>query len=832
MNKFTRKMMLAIACIIAGCINVQAQQIKGDFDAEWVTDTKGNGSLPGQFLRPGTQPVGWEASNVNQKVLMEKKEIVVTPDADRTKETGYSVKMENKYVGVSSMGSNTPAYITLGVPWVYAVMDLDACDGGTIGGIDFSFRPDSIVGHYKRTVTAAENALILTYFWKGNCTSTVKTNPKGSLLSSSTAEVQNKDLCILGKEIPTSGDAQLIAKGEYNITEAINDWTRISVPIDYYLDEVPEKMNIIISSANYWDRKAIQAGNILYADDIEFIYNSKLESLKIGDVAVDGFDKNTYNYTIIGDGVVPTEDQIEAVSDGKGASITQSTNGNTITITVSGNDISINPENKHVYTLTFAKDLQVEKFAGIYNGSIDIDLSVMGAEPPVLTVPDQITIEKSEINELQLTLKNFSFIGLTLGDITVDKISVTENGSNYDINSKEPVTLSLMGGSIQASVSVSGTIQADGTTTATIDVDATGLGKIPVTFKGKKIEEGLRLNELAISGEANAITFDPNVFNYKSLDITSTDILTYTADPSLKVNISMDGNWIYLNVTDGDKANIYKLANADISKPIKAITVNQAIDGNLELSNGSEINGNATVSGTISYVKQIDGNAWNVIGLPFIPTVNAITDNTTVPAEADWYTYTNENGEYKPQSLSAVNNACIMKLKTYNEATALELISIAGSSIKGGELTITKGYNICPNNTLATQKLTDLITADTYYLFDQTAQVFNIVSEPSTATVAPSEMFIALKGNNPVATIVTPDVYEQGIENNGTIEIAKVYSTNGNVFVQGYTGTVDIYLLNGGKVAQKEVSGNDMFRLEPNTYIIRTGTKATIVIVK
>ena len=108
MNKFTRKMMLAIACIIAGCINVQAQQIKGDFDVEWITDTIGNGALPGQFLRPGTQPVGWEASNVNQKVLMEKKEIVVTPDADWTKETGYSVKMENKYIGVSSIGSNTP----------------------------------------------------------------------------------------------------------------------------------------------------------------------------------------------------------------------------------------------------------------------------------------------------------------------------------------------------------------------------------------------------------------------------------------------------------------------------------------------------------------------------------------------------------------------------------------------------------------------------------------------------------------------------------------------------------------------------------------------------
>lgn len=510
MNKFTRKMMLAIACIIAGCINVQAQQIKGDFDAEWVTDTKGNGSLPGQFLRPGTQPVGWEASNVNQKVIMQKTEIVVTPDADRTKETGHSVKMENKFVGVGSIGSNTPAYITLGVPWVYAVMDLDACDGGTVGGIDFSFRPDSIVGHYKRTVTAAENALILTYFWKGNCTSTVKTNPNGSYSSSSTAEVQNKDLCILGKEIPTSGDAQLIAKGEYNITEAINDWTRISVPIDYYLDEVPEKMNIIISSANYWDRKAIQAGNILYADDIEFIYNSKLESLKIGDVAVDGFDKNTYNYTIIGDGIVPTEDQIEAVSDGKGASIETTINENVVTIVVKGNDYSENNNNTHTYTLTY--------------------------------------------QDTRSQLSSLSINGTALEGFSKDKYDYTVSG---EVPAKDQIIA-----------------EADGKG-ATVDIE---------------------INE-------------------------------------------------------------------------KVVTI--------------------TVSGS-----------------------NIATD----PENKHVYTLT----------------------------------------------------------------------------FD----------------------------------------YEQGIENNGTIESAKVYSTNGNVFVQGYTGTVEIYLLNGGKVAQKEVSGSATFSLEPNTYIIRTGTKATIVIVK
>lgn len=820
MNKFTRKMMLAIACIIAGCINVQAQyQLPNPgFEGTWK-DVSGKGGIMGSTTVTGQEPEGFH-SFITAKV-----------GSGFGLSAAVAKQLESSTVVRPGSTGKTSAKIWSGNPIGSIIANGNLTTGRINAG---SMTATDTSGNYNYT-DPAESGYNQPFIGKPDTITTwVKYEPanvpasKGSNLARVSAIIHENSRY---QDPEAQTYTNVVAKAQLNYAPASdNGWQRLSIPFVYEKSTNPSYLLLTFSTNQTPAEGSIN--DVVYVDDIEFIYNSKLESLKIGGVAVEGFDKDTYTYTITSDGTVPSEDQIEAISDGKGATITKSTNGNAVTITVSGNDISINPENKHIYTLTFAKDLQVEKLAGIYNGSIDIDLSVMGAEPPVLTVPDQITIEKSEINELQLTLKNFSFIGLTLGDIVVDKISVTENGSNYNINSKEPVALSLMGGAIQASVSVSGTIQADGTTSATIDVDATGLGKIPVTFKGKKVEEGLRLNELVISGEANTITFDPDVFNYKSLDIVSTDILTYTADPSLKVNISIDGNWIYLNVTDGDKVNIYKLANADISKPIKAITINQAIDGNLELSDSSEINGDATVSGTISYVKQIDGNAWNVIGLPFIPTVNVVTNNTTAPAEADWYTYTNENGEYKPQSLSAVNNACIMKLKTYNEATALELISIAGSSIKGGELTITEGYNICPNNTLATQKLTDLITADTYYLFDQTAQVFNIVSDPSTATVAPSEMFIALKGNNPVATIVTPDVYEQGIENNGTIENMKVYSTNGNVFVQGYTGIVEIYLLNGGKVAQKEVSGNSMFRLEPNTYIIRTGTKATMVIVK
>lgn len=109
--------------------------------------------------------------------------------------------------------------------------------------------------------------------------------------------------------------------------------------------------------------------------------------------------------------------------------------------------------------------------------------------------------------------------------------------------------------------------------------------------------------------------------------------------------------------------------------------------------------------------------------------------------------------------------------------------------------------------------------------------LLDIEINEKVVTITVSGSNIATDPENKHVYTLTFD-YEQGIENNGTIENLKIYSINGNVFVQGYTGTVEIYLLNGGKVAQKEVSGSATFSLEPNTYIIRTGTKTTKVIVK
>lgn len=292
-----------IIAVLLGVMSVTyAQTIKGDFDAPWVKDTKGNGALPGMYLRPGIQPQGWEASNVHQKVLISVQETLVTPDDDCFgKSDGFSVKMENKSVGAVGITSPAPGYITLGIPWVFAVASLDQCDGGTVGGIEFTERPDSLVGFYKRTLAESskpEDALILAYLWKGTCVSTVPVNPTGGFSSKETTEVKDQDICILGKKSPDSGNAQLIGKAEYVVTGELKDWSRISVPVEYENGnmQTPEKANIIISACNYWTRSNIGSGNALWADDVKFIYNTKLKSVTLGGEMLENFDEDVFEY--------------------------------------------------------------------------------------------------------------------------------------------------------------------------------------------------------------------------------------------------------------------------------------------------------------------------------------------------------------------------------------------------------------------------------------------------------------------------------------------------------------------------------------------------------
>lgn len=399
---------------------INNSQIKGNFEKQTQWGPEGEG----ESTRWGTIADGWFSSNVTQLgsmnfVMVEEESHVIGDDK-------LAVKMINGRPGAMGIESNAPGYIALGRPWVYADMiglmssvfpggvpDADDSDGGTVGGVNFSYRPDSIVGYYKRTYADAgsglkgmnpnENAEIIAYLWKGISTSMAPAT--GDMFTSTGSAWQlliDRDIDILGTKnggVPAEG-ITLIASAE-RIVKELADWTRISIPLNYVSDEKPEKANVIISSADYFNRANIGNGNTLSADNVAFVYNSKLKSITISGTTLTGFDKDTYEYAV--DGAMPVVADVVAEADGKGATVEVTAAGKVLTITVKGNDITDNATNYHTYTLTFKGGVGVEQ--DTYNS-----LSIKGIESGVV-------VEGAQLEDL---IEVYSVQGMLVAQSTVN----------------------------------------------------------------------------------------------------------------------------------------------------------------------------------------------------------------------------------------------------------------------------------------------------------------------------------------------------------------------------------------------------------------------------
>ena len=142
-----------------------------------------------------------------------------------------------------------------------------------------------------------EKAQILAYFWTGTTKSQVKS---GLILKEKEdvdpQEMVDRDKDVLGmitEGVTKSEDFSLVATVDKFIEGDYEDWTYVSLPVNYLTDGVPEKANVIISSAEYFNDKTIGKGNTLWADDFKFIYNSKLKSITINGTPLEGFNKDT-----------------------------------------------------------------------------------------------------------------------------------------------------------------------------------------------------------------------------------------------------------------------------------------------------------------------------------------------------------------------------------------------------------------------------------------------------------------------------------------------------------------------------------------------------------
>ena len=316
--------------------------------------------------RPGDEPTSWNGSSINQKVsIATKSETLIFKSTGRN---GSAVKMQNKYVGAMGIGSNAPGFISFATPWVYAVTTVSKCDGGVYGGISFTNRPDAIKGWFKRTGGTGEKAHIIVYLWKGTF--------KNNIASDKSNDTKDDtDRAVMGT-VSSSGDGVRIASCDYTFaTTTNNDWQEITVPINYENDLIPEKVNVILSSGDYWARDNMKDGSILEADDVDFVYYSELASLTYK--GKNYFEQGKTSYTIYDE---YDESKLSVTSNGRGAVIEKKfdSSTNVLTITVKGNDCAATRSriqeysmgailahikkatragsNMHTYTVTFKRE--------------------------------------------------------------------------------------------------------------------------------------------------------------------------------------------------------------------------------------------------------------------------------------------------------------------------------------------------------------------------------------------------------------------------------------------------------------------------------------------
>ena len=558
-----------------------------------------SGGAEGFRQRPGTEPMDWNGSSVNQKVWaffysQEKQEELITQGVSRN--GTKSVVLTNKFVGVGNIGSNAPAFITFGTPWVYAVSTIEQCDGGVYGGTNFTFRPDAIRGWYKRTPSTEgnENAHIIAYLWKGTYSSGIKSHTTNDIK-------EDVDRVVMGKESGTA-NGTLIASCDYGFaTTTNNDWQEIIVPLNYEKGQentIPEKMNVIISSADYWTRANIKDQSILEVDDGQYLYYSQLAELSYDGKSIDGFSKDKYEYTITAD---YDESKLSAKADGIGAIVEKSYDEEThkLTITVKGNDISANTENFHTYTLEFKQaEEQIPLESTDYSGFLTVTVNGNSADSQITT----IRLIKNTDASYSFALDNF-ILGagedaMPIGNILLKNLTVSEDGNSFTANQtiqitegdKEGVT-SWLGPQLgDVPVVLSATKNGDNMT-ADIDIDMTNtIGQIiKVSFAPELVINGTTTLEVTGGGLYNVTLSRNFAANWNTICLPFDTTPTTLGATQVQAFTACDGTTLTFTKTESMMANTpyliyFEKAPATplyISTEIKATVPTSVTHGNV-----------------------------------------------------------------------------------------------------------------------------------------------------------------------------------------------------------------------------------------------------------
>ena len=453
-------MLLSISAFTANAQqlpNVGFESWKTTCGSTWNPDGAGK-----DYVRPGVEPSEWNGSNVNQLGIVSV-ETLVTQEVE---ENLKYVVLKNKFVGISSsLGSVAPGFISIGKPWVFASANMITAanvakgDGGTYGGAEFAKKPDALTLKYKRTAVDNEVSRIIACLWKGTFVS--KDIPNKITIAGKVTKggvLNDVDRAIIGRT-SASESGELVAKIDAELKEDVSKWTTIVIPFEYSTKLVtPEKMNVIISAGDYWNRGNLKENTTLLVDDVDFVYYSTLTSLTVGDETI-ALQDGVYNYNFKTDMPSVSKKDIVAVckSQFADADVTIDNVNKQIKIVVTnqgGKDAD--GATSHTYTLQYPT----------YQGYLNVKMGygyIAGNDAHGIIITD------NNDGTCDFLLPDLTVL-MPLGDIEIKNMNVTTDASGLKTYRGVENNKKLMNGAITANVSVNGTIDAKGTVNMDVDV--------------------------------------------------------------------------------------------------------------------------------------------------------------------------------------------------------------------------------------------------------------------------------------------------------------------------------------------------------------------------
>lgn len=192
---------------------------------------------------PKEEPVDWSSIKTSQSDILSNSAPVIMWKSTNAHSGNYSVKLMNIYVEL--IGTVAPGTITNGR--VHSSLDpdeqyiyTDVADNRWHA--TFTTRPDSVVGWYKFYPLENDSAQIRVLLHRGAAQ-------------------------IPAEGIPENWIGMAFFRSD---PDTADEWTRFSIPFEYYSEDYPEYALVIVNSGNGYYPKE---NSILYIDDIEMIHN-------------------------------------------------------------------------------------------------------------------------------------------------------------------------------------------------------------------------------------------------------------------------------------------------------------------------------------------------------------------------------------------------------------------------------------------------------------------------------------------------------------------------------------------------------------------------------